>query len=301
MPRLRSLHADLTAATEMLRASSDFRVLQRLPRPDDDLPDELPDGARRVAIVDVETTGLDPQDDKIIELAVMHVALAADGAVLGHSKPVSWREDPGKPLSPEITRLTGLIDEDVAGQCIDDRAVMAILSRCDLVVAHNAAFDIRFVDNRLPQAVNLPWACSLAEIGWMDLGYPCHKLEHLLLEHGAFYEAHRAEGDVWALYQLLQSKVRTRGEEAATVATKTYFGALLRSSDAGCVRIRAYSMPYDDKAWVKARGYTWDAMKRVWWRDVPMADYTAEKAAFREAGHPEPAATALNAHQRYRH
>ena len=42
-------------------------------------------------------------------------------------------------------------------------------------------------------------------------------------------------------------------------------------------------------------------MKRVWWRDVPMADYAAEKAAYRDAGHPEPAATALNAHQRYRH
>ena len=301
MPRLRSPHADLTAAAEMLRASSDYRVLHRLPRPYDDLPDELPDGARRVAIVDVETTGLDPQVDKIIELAVMHVALAADGTVLGHSRPVSWREDPGEPLSPEITKLTGLTGEDVAGQRIDDRGVMAILSRCDIVVAHNAAFDIKFVDKRLPQTVSLPWACSLAEIDWSGLGYPCRKLEHLLLEHGAFYDAHRAEGDVWALFQLLQSKVRTRGDDAPTAATETYFGALLRSSDAGCVRIRAHGLPFDDKNWVKARGYKWDAMKRVWWRDVPMADYHTEKAAFREAGLPEPAATALNAHQRYRH
>ena len=301
MPRLRSPHADLTAAAEMVRTSSDYRVLQRLPRPYDDLPDELPDGARRVAIVDVETTGLDPQVDKIIELAIMHVALAADGAVLGHSRPVSWREDPGEPLTAEITRLTGLTDEDVAGQRIDDRAVMAILSRCDLVIAHNAAFDIRFVDKRLPQTVSLPWACSLGEIDWTSLGYPCRKLEHLLLEHGAFYDAHRAEGDVWALFQLLQSKMRSRGGEAAGAATGNYFGAFLRSSDAGCVRIRAHGLPFDDKDWVKSRGYTWDAMKRVWWRDVPIADYHAEKAAFCDAGHPEPTATALNAHQRYRH
>ena len=178
---------------------------------------------------------------------------------------------------------------------------MAILSRCALIVGHHSNFDIKFVDKRLPQTVSLPWACSLAEIDWSGLGYPCRKLEHLLLEHGAFYDAHRAEGDVWALFQLLQSKVCARSDEAVGAATGTYFGALLRSSDAGCVRIRAYGLPYDDKEYVKARGYTWDAMKRVWWRDVPMADYPAEKAAFSDAGHPEPTATALNAHQRYRH
>ena len=141
--------------------------------------------------------------------------------MLGHSRPVSWREDPSEPLSPGITRLTGLTDGDVAGQRIDDKAVMAILSRCDLLAGHNAFFDLRFVDKRLPQTVSLPWACSLAEIDWAGMDYPCRKLEHLLLEHGAFYDAHRAEGDVWALFQLLQSKVRTRGDEAPAAATET--------------------------------------------------------------------------------
>lgn len=299
MPRLRTL-ADLAGAAELLRQSSQYRVLQRLPRPFEDVPDELSKGARRVALLDVETTGLDSEIDAIIELCLMHVSLASDGTVLGHSKLFSWCEDPGAPLSPDIVRLTGLRDENLKGQAIDDKAVMAILSRCDLVIAHNAYFDIRFLDKRLPVASHLPWACSLAEIDWAALGYPCRKLEHLVLEHGGFYDAHRAESDVWALFQLLQSQVRERCGEPSSEESETYFGALLASSDAGCVRVRAHGLPFDDKEFAKRRGYSWDAMKRVWFKDMPMGDYLAEKTVFTDAGHPEPTGTMLDAVSRYR-
>jgi DNA polymerase-3 subunit epsilon len=38
----------------------------------------------------------------------------------------------------------------VAGQRIDDRAVIDLLSRVVLVIAHNADFDRRFLEKRLP-------------------------------------------------------------------------------------------------------------------------------------------------------
>jgi DNA polymerase-3 subunit epsilon len=50
-------------------------------------------------------------------------------------------EDLGFSIPPEITNLTGITDEMVAGHSIDDRAVNDLLGRVVLIIAHNAAFD----------------------------------------------------------------------------------------------------------------------------------------------------------------
>ncbi len=293
--------ADVPAAVALLSVHPDYRVLARLPRPYSDLPDTLPEGARWIAIVDVETEGCDPLNDQIIELAIMHVAVGEDGTVLGHSRPQSWLQDPGRPLSEQISKLTGLTDADLAGQVLDEKTIIATLARCSLAVAHNSAFDIGFMDRRFPTAATMPWACSLNEIPWGRLGLSCRKLGHLLLEHYAFYSAHRAEADVWATAQLLQRAIEP--ERAAAIGVPvgtTYFKLLLDSSDEGCVRLRAHGLPFDQKDWVKARGFKWDPLKRLWWKDFTMADYMLEKAAFADAGLPEPVGTALDAVQRYR-
>lgn len=292
----------LAAAVAQLRDHPGYRILERLPAPFSDLPDRLPEGARRIAILDVETTGLDPDSCEIIELALMHVAIDENGRVIGHSKPQSWLQDPGRPLSEEVSELTGLTDADLAGQTLDEKMITGLLKRCDLVVAHNAAFDVRFVDRRFPELRSLPWACSLSEIAWEASGYPCRKLEHLVMEHGGFFTGHRAEADVWAAFQLLRQQVRARGEpeSAYDPCRGTYFHMLFCSSDAGAVRVRANGLPFEQKDWVKARGYRWDPVKKCWWKDVPMMAYAVEKMAFIDAGLPEPAGTMMNAVNRYR-
>ena len=100
--------------------------------------------------VDVETTGLDRETDRIIELAVQRFRFDARGRVIQVGVPRVWREDPGIALDPRITKLTGLTADDRAGQVIDEAAAVEILSSADIIFAHNAAFDRPFIHRRLP-------------------------------------------------------------------------------------------------------------------------------------------------------
>jgi DNA polymerase-3 subunit epsilon len=61
-----------------------------------------------------------------------------------------WFEDPSFLIPPEITGLTGMTDEMVAGRSIDDVTVIDLLGRVVLIIAHNAVFDRRFLERRFP-------------------------------------------------------------------------------------------------------------------------------------------------------
>ena len=67
--------------------------------------DKLPREARLAALVDVETTGLIPGDDGIVEFAGTLFAFHSEtGRVLGQIDEYSSYHRPGIPISPEATR-----------------------------------------------------------------------------------------------------------------------------------------------------------------------------------------------------
>ncbi|WP_411290265.1 exonuclease domain-containing protein [Sphingorhabdus sp.] len=193
-----------TRTDEHQETNAACKVLHQVPEPFEIVPDAIPDGGRIIAICDVETTGLDTNQDPIIELAIMLVTVDADGRVVGVMPPRSWLEDPGVRLDPRIIAVTGITDADIAGQKIDDRQALAMLARASLVIAHNAKFDVSFIERRLPEAAGKDWACSCSEIEWPQLGFDSRVQGYLMMQSGWFNTAHRAAADVWSLYWLLQ-------------------------------------------------------------------------------------------------
>ncbi|WP_240960095.1 exonuclease domain-containing protein [Novosphingobium olei] len=164
-------HHTFERAARFLESSGDYRVLRKL-RPVTGFHAPIPDAEYRVGVaIDVETTGLDSSTDRIIELAVQRFRYDLAGRIVEVGQPRVWREDPERALDPVITRLTGLTDDMLKGQVIDDEMALEILTSADLIVAHNAGFDRPFVDKRLPGVAGKAWACSLTEPDWLDLGF----------------------------------------------------------------------------------------------------------------------------------
>lgn len=108
--------AELEAMAAALEASGEYRIVRRL-EPCPTLP-APPADTRLGLVVDVETTGSDVRGDEVIELAMVRFAYSPDGEVLGVIDTFQGYHEPTRPISAEITALTGIsaeMDADAVG------------------------------------------------------------------------------------------------------------------------------------------------------------------------------------------
>lgn len=232
---------------------------------------QLEDAAhrRRAAVLDVETTGLDADADQVIEIGVRTFSWnGRTGDLLDLGPHYAGLQDPGAPLSEEISRLTGLTDADLSGQQIDWRAVESLLDGVELIIAHNASFDRPFVDRHLQRNQHV-WGCSLEQVDWRGLGFPVARLEVLSIFHGFFVDAHRALADADALLHLLS--------HTPPGAEQGYLVGMAAAAQCDSIDFRATGSPFDTKDLLKARRYRWQPEGRVWQKQVDAADGEAER------------------------
>ena len=263
--------ADLEAMAATLERSGAYRVLRRLePR----APVAAPRGLamRQGLFVDTETTGLDPARSEIIELAMVPFTYGLDGQVYAVGEPFQELREPSRPIPPEVTAFTGIDDAMVAGRTIDPAAVSRFASPASLVVAHNAAFDRKFLERFCETFNTKPWACSMSQIDWAAEGYEGTKLAYLASAAGFFYARHRATQDCLAAIELL-ARVHPR-------SARTGLAQLLERARAPSFRIWAENAPFDLKDILKDRGYRWNGegsgTPRAWYVDVAEGDRDAE-------------------------
>lgn len=165
-----------------------------------------------LAVIDTECTGVG-EDDRIVEIAVVHVTL---GASLEARLAFSSRVRAPVAMSSGASRVTGITDEDLADAPvwadIDAKVRAACAGR--VPVAYNSPFDHRML---LREGLDLGWP-------WLDAQPPAKivdkyerrkTLEAVAARRGIVVDAHGAAGDTMAtalVYEALLRECHQAGE-----------------------------------------------------------------------------------------
>lgn len=259
-------------AAQLLDAHPDYKLIRRI-TPRSAFSDNQGRALSRGVVVDTETTGVDPDKDAIIELGMVLFEFDPEtGSAYKVLGSFDQLEDPGFPVPAESTAVHGITDEMVAGKRIDDAGVAQFLDGVSLVVAHNSKFDRVFLEKRLPLFESLPWGCSFAQVDWRGEGVGSAKLDYIAYQYGFFYEAHRAEGDCYALLEILQQPLPKSGD----LVLKSILSSLAQKS----YQIFATGSPFETKDMLKSRGYRWDGEKKCWHTTVAGDDAIKAEVAW---------------------
>jgi DNA polymerase III epsilon subunit family exonuclease len=112
-------------------------------------------GFDRAVVVDVETTGFDPKNDRIVAIACLRGSIA-ELAIKGvtHLDQFSARLNPGIPIPPEATRVHGIKDSDVTGQESfgDIAAQLREFIGTLPLIGHNVSYDKAFLSEEFKRA-----------------------------------------------------------------------------------------------------------------------------------------------------
>ncbi len=145
-------------------------------------------------VIDLETTGLNPENELIIEFAAVKVR---NGKVCDTFQQLC---DPGFPIPPVITDITGISDEMVRF-CPNPRSVLPDYLDFigdDFVVGHNVLFDVRFIA-RSAEIFRNNYIDTMKIFRKLHPTLPHHRLSDMVAFYNQLNEsAHRALSDCYA-------------------------------------------------------------------------------------------------------
>ena len=179
---------------------------------------------RPLVVFDIESTGVSPRKDRIIELAA--VKLKADGS----EEQRCWLLNPTVPIPPETTAIHGITDE-IVKDCptFKDKAkeIFAFFQGCDLSGFNADRFDIPCLEEEFAR-VGMNFAASARR--HVDVQRIYHRKEprdlsaavkfYLGREHAG---AHGAEADAKATLEVLKAQMERYPDLPQTTAEMDEF------------------------------------------------------------------------------
>ncbi len=223
----------------------------------------------KICILDLETTGLDKANDKIIELAVKLVSVdnkTGDlNAILNQYESF---QDPEEYIDEKVSMVNGITNDMVDGHAINWDSVEEIMESADLIIAHNAGFDRAFMDRYLPISKEKIWICSVNDVDWLSRGFTSSKQELLCIWHGFYYDSHRAMSDVDALINLITHPSNETNKPVLD---------LIENASNPIYKVSAINSPYETKDILKSNGYFWNGDQKCWWKNLLLGEIESEK------------------------
>lgn len=205
-----------------------------------------------IAGIDLETTGLDANNDVVTEVGV-----------------VLWDTEKNRPvkffneliaincaISQENENITGISNELLARFGEDASKVWRKFEEfcepADYLLAHNAPFDKSFVVKQVPEMSKMVWIDSCTDVEYPE-NIQTRKLTHLAAEHGFVNPfSHRALTDVLTMLQLV-SNYDWNEVVSNAVEPKAIMRAMV-------------TVPEKDKA--KNVGYRFNQQTKFWTKQV---------------------------------
>lgn len=182
---------------------------------------------KKLAFVDIETTGHSNQYDRIIEIGIVRVE---DNTVVEKYQTLL---NPDQHVSPFIEQLTGISAQELehAPSFYEKKdEIQQILEGC-VFVAHNVRFDYGFLRSEFKRHLTpftMKHFCTVKLSRALFPQYRHHNLDALIERFGfVCSDRHRALGDaqiLWEFYQYVQQNIQQDIFQSAV------FGALKRPS-----------------------------------------------------------------------
>jgi DNA polymerase-3 subunit epsilon len=182
-----------------------------------------------VVFFDTETSGLEPETDRIIELAAIRIEQTKNDTLrMAGNMDDFIRLPEGEKLPEKIVNLTGITDELLEKEGLDEidavhdfETLIADTAGPVLLVAHNAQFDLQFVA-AMAEKYAQPCKDYLIRADYLDSltvykdrrPYP-HKLANAITVYkleDKVQNTHRAIDDVAALFEVCKSMDEERAD-----------------------------------------------------------------------------------------
>jgi DNA polymerase III subunit epsilon len=173
---------------------------------------------------DLETTGTDVVNDRIVELSYLKVYPD------GREESKTWLINPGRPIPPETTQIHGISDDDVRNAPAFHQIAQTLANEfegCDFAGFNSNKFDLPLLAEEFLRT-NVDF--DMKKRKFVDVMVIFMKMEQRNLAAAyRFYcnkelsEAHSAEADTRATYEVLQAQLaRYQGLENDIDALSTY-------------------------------------------------------------------------------